>query len=303
MIILLALVVIADKAVGLAFVTLKDYGLKVNPEYKSLKTSYVVEKMDADVLIVGSSRAEHHYIPDIISDSLGVSVYNCGQRGGRFLYQNCVINMVLDRYTPKKILWDFLPGCMIVSGDNEKEYRCVRYLSPYYGKNKWTTEFINSEDKMSAVKMRCQMFAFNSRLPSYLAPFVRKGATTQNGYVPLPSEGYEYPVLNSDYMDDSKYEPDLKKFELFASTIERCKREGVELLLIASPRYSYSSRAYMCAVSDLRKMAAEYGYEIYDYADLYLDDPTRFKDSGHMNHKGAMAFTEMVIEKHLRSER
>ena len=34
-----------------------------------------------DVLIMGSSRAHHHYVPEIISDSLGLSCYNTGKDG------------------------------------------------------------------------------------------------------------------------------------------------------------------------------------------------------------------------------
>lgn len=298
-IILLALVVVMDKAVGFAFVKMKDYGLKSNPECMWLKTPYVVEKVDADVIIVGSSKATHHYIPAMIADSLGLSVYNCGQDGCFYLYQNCIINMVLDRYKPKTIIWDIQPGCLNAVG-GEREYQNVRYLSPYYHDgNVWAKQFIDSEDEWSSVKMQSRMFAYNSKLLNSMFPLVMTGSTTENGYIPLPSEGYDYPKLSADYVDKSKYESWPEKLELFGSTVERCKKEGVELLIVASPGFAHPSRAYQSAVADLQKVAKRYGCEVYDYADYYIDSPDMFKDASHLNHKGAVAFTEMVIGKHL----
>lgn len=299
-IILLALVVVVDKAVGFAFVKMKDYGLKTNPECMWLKTPYVVEKVDADVIIVGSSKATHHYIPAMIADSLGVSVYNCGQDGCFYRYQNCIINMVLDRYKPKTIIWDIQPECLNAAG-GEREYQNIRYLSPYYHEgNVWARQYIDSEDEWSSVKMKCQMFAYNSKILNSLFPLVISSSTTENGYIPLPSEGYDYPKLSADYEDKTEYEPWPEKLELFASTIERCRKEGVQLVIIVSPQYVHTSQAYLGAVADLQRVAAEYGCEVFDYADYYIEDSTKFKDPSHLNNKGALEFTEMVIREHLK---
>lgn len=297
-IILLAIVLVVDKVVGFAFLKIKDCGLKTNPECLWMKTPYVVEKMDADMIIVGSSRAVHHYVPSILEDSLGVSVYNCGQDGCFFLYQNCIINMVLDRYRPKTIIWDIQPGCFNVLGD-EREYQNIRYLSPYYEKSPWATGYINSEERLSSLKMKCRMFAYNSKLHYFLLPLVVRGIPMKNGYIPLPSEGYEYPELSSDYADCSEYESNMDKLGLFASTIERCQTESVEILIVVSPCFITANNAYLGAIADLQKVAAESGCPLYDYSNLLLTEPNKFYDNCHLNHNGAVAFTEMIINQHL----
>lgn len=101
-----------DRLVGAAFVKMKDVGLAGNPENMWLKTPFTIEKVDADVVVIGSSKASHHYVPQMLEDSLGMTAYNCGHDGCFFLYQNCIINMILDRYTPKMILWDIQPGSL-----------------------------------------------------------------------------------------------------------------------------------------------------------------------------------------------
>ena len=53
-----------------------------------------------DILIMGSSRAHHHYVPEIIADSLGATVYNSGQDGNGFILHYGVLQMVWKRYNP-----------------------------------------------------------------------------------------------------------------------------------------------------------------------------------------------------------
>lgn len=302
-IILFALLVVVDKLVGFTFVKMKDYGLKTNPESDCLKTPYVVEKVDADVLIIGSSRAAHHYVSSLISDSLRLTTYNCGQDGCFFLYQNCIINMMLDRYNPKQVIWDVQPQYFNILANESKEYQNVRYLSPYYNSNAWAKNFINSQEKMTSIKMKSQMFAYNSKLLHSVFPIVTSDIKTEDGYLLIPTEGYAYPNLDSNNIDTVQYFGNQEKLNLFSATVARCKSEGVELLVLVSPQYSYRSNAFLNAIADLQKVAEKSGCEVYDYSDLYLDDPTKFKDASHMNHKGAVAFTKMVIEEHLRGER
>ena len=43
--------------------------------------NYILQRANEDILIFGSSRALHHYNPQIVIDSLGMNCYNCGQDG------------------------------------------------------------------------------------------------------------------------------------------------------------------------------------------------------------------------------
>lgn len=240
-----------DRLVGESFVKIKNLGLQQNPESMWLKTPFTVEKVHADVLVIGSSKASHHYVPKILENFLGMSVYNCGQDGCFFLYQNCIINMLLDRYTPKIILWDIQPESFIGS---DNEYQNIRYLSPYYYTNKWAASYINSESKKMPYKMLSRMFAYNSKILNYVYPVFTFGSTTDQGYVPLPNEGYKYPEyyfenerggqINEDYLN------------LLASTIKRCKLKGIKLNLYISPEFSKKSVLTTIAENQIGHVAA-----------------------------------------------
>lgn len=297
-IVFVLLLFLVDRGIGSVFVAMKDHGLKINSENMWLKTAFVVEKVDAEVLIIGSSKASHHYVPAIIADSLQMTVYNCGQDGCFFLYQNCIINMVLDRYKPQMIFWDLQPECFS-RGDNMQEYQNLRYLSPYYGKNHWVTMYVNGEGKTMSIKMCSKMFAYNSKIFNYVFPLLAKSSKTERGYIPLPVDGYDYPVLARDFNDTSTYFLCDDKFKLLDRTMERCQIEGVKLNLFVSPKYDIKSEAYNQALQGIQCMAQKYDIEYLDCSSnsIFMNDATLFKDVSHLNDKGARVFTEFILRK------
>ena len=42
------------------------------------KENYVVDSVRTDIVVMGSSRALHHYVPSLITQATGLSCYNCG---------------------------------------------------------------------------------------------------------------------------------------------------------------------------------------------------------------------------------
>lgn len=286
---------IVDFAVGSIFVSLKNRGLELNPENMWLKSSFVAEKVNKDVLIIGSSRASHHYIPLLFEDSLSLSTYNCGQDGCFFLYQNCMVNMVLDRYCPRLIVWDIQPGSFIDSYLNQ-EYQNFRYLSPYYSSSKWVKSYVDSESEKMKYRMLSSMFAYNSKVLNFLFPLVVRSSSTTQGYIPLANAGYSFPVMNGQ-SDETPYFVRQDYLELLSETLQRCYEKGVLVKLFVSPEYVPASRSYEEVVQDIKQVACTHDSECCDYssAPLFLQDASLFKDAFHLNDKGARTYTQMVI--------
>ena len=69
---------------------------------KAKKINQIVKSVDADVVLIGTSRCAFHYVPSIISDSLGMSVYNAGLDASENIYSNyMVLSFILQHHTPK----------------------------------------------------------------------------------------------------------------------------------------------------------------------------------------------------------
>ncbi len=285
-----------DRLVGAAFYEMKNLGLDRNPKNMWLKTPYTVEKVAADVVVIGSSKASHHYIPDILSRRLGMTVYNCGQDGCFFLYQNCIVNMLLDRYSPKMILWDIQPASF-TKNNLAEEYQNIRYLTPYYRCSSWAKSYIDSESGKMRLRMMSEMYGYNSKLQSYVAPLFMNGSTTKEGYVPLPTTGYNYPTISHEKPKTGGKQ--LKAYlRLLDETLKRCRNAGVDIRLYISPAYSVKSALTQRAENEIIRIAANNHVHCSDYhsTSAFMGDSTLFKDSGHMNDKGARVYTEQVLK-------
>lgn len=291
----LLLVFFVDRAVGYGFVAMKDAGLRNNPENMWLKTPFVVEEVSADIVVIGSSKASHHYVPKMLADEYMADVYNCGQDGCFFLYQNCLINMLLDRYQPKLIIWDIQPSSFI-NENTTKEYQNFRYLSSYYQGSSWVEQYVDSESPKMAWRMQSRMFAYNSKLLNSLFPLVAQSSKTDYGYIPLPNEGYHYPTMTKP-QDDSGFRVSEDYLEKLGQTAQRCNDNGVELQVVVSPEYVQESSAIEAAIASIRETVANNGANCLDYLScpMFMQDSTLFKDNSHLNDNGARRFTQRII--------
>ena len=61
-----------------------------------------------DILIFGSSRALHHYNPEIIEDSLGMTCYNVGSGGQNIYFHLALLESTLERYTPEIVILELM---------------------------------------------------------------------------------------------------------------------------------------------------------------------------------------------------
>ena len=93
--------------------------------------NYSFADCKSDVIIFGSSRAQHHYDTKIFSDSLHMSCYNAGMDGGHsILLSYAQISVILKRYQPKLIIVEMSPEMVYHSVDYDK----LKVLLPYVKK-------------------------------------------------------------------------------------------------------------------------------------------------------------------------
>lgn len=294
--ILLWIISCVDRLTGEIFVNMKNLGLKNNPYHEWMRTPYTVEEVAADVIIIGSSKASHHYVPEIIENKLGRSVYNCGQDGCYFLYQNTIVNMVLDRYSPQLIIWDIQPSSFLQENSNA-EYINMRLLSPYYYCNPWTKKYIDSESENAALKMNSRMYAYNSKCLNYILPIIHKRKINRSGYYPLLNEGYALPVFVAENQPKS-YVVSKEYLDILSDTIQRCKENNVDVQLVASPVFSRKCNSTIESLISIDSIAVNNQITFIDMtsSEIFMEDASLFKDVTHLNDKGAHLFTNMLME-------
>ena len=283
---------LVDFCIGPLFVHAKDKALERHPSDMWLKSSYSVEKVDAECIVIGSSTAVHHYIPEEIEEKIGMSTYNCGQDGCFFLYSCCMINSILERYSPKTIVMDLSPGRLLDS-DRGDEYQNMRFLSYYYDDNAVVKNFIDGKDERNKLLYHTNFYRYNSHAIYTFYP-VFWGTSTKQGFVPLPSKGHG-PRKKIRIGWDGNW-VDSKLSELY-NTIDNCKKNGVELIVVTSPCYAEYEDSVKEKCDEFADILSNKGVKYINLLDTapFNEDPSLYKSVTHLNAKGAAVMTDTIV--------
>lgn len=266
---------------------------KISNQGDTGKTYFSLYEVHTPILIVGSSRAAHHYVTQMIEDSIGLSTYNVGRDGCFFNYNCCVIHSILDRYTPKLIIWE--NGGSYLS----EEDGSLNQLYPYYGKNKHITKAIQEELPWTErVRLLSSLYRYNSIMHRIVLRYVKRSHFqdgTAKGYLPLaPKEPKEPLVIKNP--EKSNGNISATKEERFRSVIERAKALGVQMIVVDSPKYILEGET--ASQSRMQTICESYGVPFIDNKALpiILDNRAYFNDYTHMNDNGAKVYTAYFLQ-------
>lgn len=261
------------------------------------RTTYAMDSTKAEILIFGSSTANHHYYPGAFADRLRMSVYNTGRDGNSIFYHYSVLQSILKRYSPKIAILDFNMGEFRF---DQKSYDRLSSLLPYYEDHPEIRSVIDLKSTFEKYKLLSKIYPFNSQIFTIAVGNTaynkkRISIIDENGYVPLSqiwTGGMTYNYSKPDYKTDSN------KIFFFKSFIEDCLSHGVKLYIVNSPRlikYSYSDTSIAIA----KKIAKQNKIPFYEFSndqDIF-NHPDIFADTTHLNDSGAKIYSIKVIEK------
>ena len=291
----LAVVVVADWAIG----KVVDRMLPAISNQGQIGCTYfALNEVEYPVLVVGSSRASHHYVPNIMRDSLGMEAYNIGRDGCFFSYNCCVIQSILDRYTPKMIVWE--TSMDVLSSDNDP----LESLYPYYGKNKFVTECVDAEcDWTERVPLGSNLYKYNSNLIRIASRYAARKSYPEdklNGYIPLPPKKWTPAERNTSASETVEVVDEIivQRFKLVLSM---ALEKGVRLIVVNSPSYMASDKVSE-SERQMRQICDSMGVTILNFAraEGIYDNIDCWVDYGHMSSTGAEIYTKRFVEECLK---
>lgn len=248
-----------------------------------------------DVLILGSSRARHHYDTPFLSDTTGLDVYNAGYDGNGVILAYGLLEMILERYQPKLIIYDVEPSFDInVYAEDNNNKRYISRLKPYY-RHKAIGNIIDDVSTEEWYKVHSGMMRYNMSILTMLTEGLRKSKEDFKGYSPMQGVYDREPELSV-----GKRELDSLKLEYVEKLILLAKSEQIPLIVVASPRYGMSSSSSLQPVMDICKL---HNVEFCDYyaEGEFMNHKEWFKEPMHLNAKGATAFSERIVESIIRA--
>ena len=254
------------------------------------RNEYIANKMDAPILIFGSSRAVHHYVPQYFRNHFGLDCYNCGQDGMGIILFYARYKMITERYIPKIIIYDVLSGFDLEKGDN---YSYLGWLKPYYEKQGVDSIFWNIAPN-ERYKMYSQMYRYNGKILQMLADNILIMREETDGYRPAyGTMDYEPSRLS----DSVSVQLDSVKLYYWEKFIQECNEKGTKLFFTLSPFYG-GSNAVDTTYSAIYDLSKKYNIPVINYfndTDI-VNQKDYFMDSFHMNYQGAEVFSKKISE-------
>lgn len=249
------------------------------------KINYITTSLDEDVIIMGSSRAAHHYVSQSLEDGLGVSVYNAGFEGNGIITAYGFLEDILERHKPKFILYD-LSGYDIHVDDNTKY---LTHLKEHYSSVVYNV--FADVDPVSPYKLYSNFYKFNSNFPRYVRDCYRPSQVFHLGYQPL------FGKMESD-MEGRNMQADLKvdyiKYHYLKLFIDLLEENDIKLAFVVSPSYknSYGKNFW----EPVRRLCENEGvpFWYFEFIQGLSDDYTNFQDKVHLNDKGAMLYSDYI---------
>lgn len=264
------------------------------------RTTYALESTNADLLIFGASRANHHYYTALFGKRMNISCYNTGRDGNAIFYHYAILQGILKRYSPKMAILDFSHGEFMKRQDS---YERISSLLPYYKKHPEIRSIVQLKSPYEKYKLMSSIYPYNSLLFQIAVGNAgfnrsRQNRNDDNGYVPLYKTWKGSAIVD---VSPEKYELDTVKIRYYKSFIEDCIRSHVKLYIVLSPCF-IKYRKGDASVLMGQQIAGEYHIPFYDFTNdpFFLGSPAIYADESHLNDSGAKIYTGKVIDRMLK---
>lgn len=256
-------------------------------------TAQALFSRTAEILILGSSRANHSFDCRILEDSLGMSCYNAGRDGQNMAYDAMVFFSYLERHLPKLVILDITGAMMDDSWfDNLKEMNC------YFGLSKPLDRIINENSNWTdKIKLKSNLYRYNNTWQWLLNAHIAGNQSERNGFRPMPVNART--SFKASFREKENIKIDKRCFYYLEAIRKTCKENNIQLILTYSPSLIIVKKN---GLEDwINVYANNNQLAFYDFGrdSVFYEDPELFYDMTHLNAIGATLFTKKFVKKFL----
>lgn len=256
------------------------------------KSDYVINKVEADFLVIGSSRAEAHYDSKVIQDAFPeYSVFNCGVDGQLFNYINSAFNCIMDRYSPKVVVWDFQLKDLV---DDTPENLSLLY--PYYYQNENVKKILDEQDATLKYIVWNSCYRYNGTAGRILRA-MRMSERNKMGFLSHQSSDKSRKFKPEKVGWSDKIQLNQSRVEALESTLKRANEKGIKVVLCISPYLSKFTGVHP-TIQELHRLSEKYSIQLVDMSQLdgFVGNTEYWYDGGHLDAEGAEVFTRGLVK-------
>lgn len=248
-----------------------------------IETVFNSKPQKYDVVILGSSRANNHFVAQMFED-IGLTTFNYGMSGGHLFEASLLLKLMIERkYEIKNII---LEADLNLSNEHQAEGISALFL-PYIHKSKIIKNHFYNEDDFNEL---------------YYIPFYRY--IKYDGKIGFREIFFTLTHKKTNTLDNLGYHPlktnkkgrmknDIRalkplKNKYYEEIKQLCKNNKIKFIAVMTPMCKNTK-----GMNYFDKVKKAYP-EIHNYENVVVEDKY-FSSCGHMNDAGARIFTAKII--------
>ncbi len=254
----------------------------------------ITGKIDADILIYGSSRGARNVIAQQIADSLGKKAYNLSYPGSDIEFHDYLLTETLKYNRKPETVVLVVDGASELMNDATIKFRFDR-LFPLVKYEPIRNTLVEKGMKNSILMKLFVLHQLNlNNFLLFQKKFSSLDTVFSDGSMPVSFQSKrftgKYDSSAVKYRIEEEQQP---KLQAFLSFINTCQQNKIRLILAFPPNYFPVSQD---AVNRLEQLSAgKAQYMFYDSAQKAYTDPSYYYDYSHLQRKGAVIFTNELI--------
>lgn len=243
-----------------------------------------------DILIFGSSRAYHHYDPEVFEKELNLSCFNVGYGGQNIYFHLALLKSALERKKPQIVILDLMHyDFQLINNKDEDEKLGV--LLPFVHESNVIKETVFRRSSFEKIKLLSSIYPLNSKQLYMLRNNLTSSRSDVKGFLGL-TRVWDKPIEINEIKD---FEIDANKIDAVYDFIDICLLNKIELYLCVSPHFiDFQGETKYEIIS--KSIYKKYKIKLMNFEnDLDLiANPNLFSDPLHLNKKGAKIYSYKI---------
>lgn len=238
-----------------------------------------------DVVILGSSRANNHFVAPMFEDK-GLRTFNYGMSGGHLFEASLLLQLMIERnYQIKNVI---LEADLNLSNDHQAEGISAKFLPFLHESETIRSHFENESDFMELYYIPFYRYVkYDAKIGVREVWDTSRNKPTSlldnKGYYPLgkkPNANMKNNIANLNPLKKNQYYYEIKQL---------CEQKGINFFAVMTPMCENTKGMnYFDKVKQLYP-------EIHNYENAVLEDKY-FSSCGHLNDAGARLFTARILK-------
>jgi hypothetical protein len=250
-----------------------------------IETVFNSKAQQYDVVILGSSRANNHFVSQMFENK-GLKTFNYGMSGGHLFEASLLLKLMIERkYTIKNVI---LEADLNLSTDHEAEGIAAKFL-PYIHNSKVIKDHFATQENSNElyyipfyryIKYETKI---GFRETFFTAVHKKTNALDNLGYYPLgfkKNANMKGNLTNLNPLPNNKYYEEIKNI---------CKINNIRFIPVMTPVCENE-----IGMNYFDKVKKAYP-EIHNYENVVVENKY-FSSCGHMNDTGAKIFTAKILK-------